>query len=84
MASKDMQRKKRLDALRKNAKTKKLGKKIGSGLKDAGPKLKKLMEGKAKKGTVKNLLLKKGTKSKATPLPLKKGMKKKYTPAKKK
>jgi len=31
MASKDMQRKKRLDALRKNAKTKKLGKKIGFG-----------------------------------------------------
>ena len=32
MANKDMQRKKRLDALRKNAKTKAAGKKIGSGL----------------------------------------------------
>ena len=84
MASKDMQRKKRLDALRKNAKTKKLGKKIGSGLKDAGPKLKKLMEGKAKKGTAKPMPLKPGTKMKATPMPLKKGTKKKYTPVKKK
>lgn len=84
MANKDMQRKKRLDALRKNAKTKAAGKKIGSGIKDSGAKLKKLMAGKAKKGTVKAMPLKPGTKSKATPMPLKKGAKKKYVPMKKK
>ena len=84
MANKDMQRKKRIDTLRKKAKTKAAGKKIGSGLKDAGPKLKKLMEGKAKKGTAKPMPLKPGTKTKATPMPLKKGAKKKYVPMKKK